>query len=60
MRQINMISVLDGYISASVTIYGKTTRVKIKDRPELTASQRDDRILKIASIKTIYEAMSHE
>lgn len=60
MKQIDMISVLDGYISATVTIYGTSTNVKLKDDPTMTNAERDDKILELASMKTIYKAMTNE
>lgn len=60
MRQITMISILEGSISATVSMYGSVTQVSIEDRDDWTTAERDDYIMQLASFKIIYGAMSHE
>lgn len=60
MRQITMISILEGRISATVSMYGSVTQVSIEDRDDWTTAERDDYIMQLASFKIIYGAMSHE
>lgn len=51
MRQITMISILNGMISASVSINGMATKIVIEDCIDWQPSERDEYIMKLASAK---------